>query len=298
MPMLTGAGTLPIRLSNQLPVPRWFQESTSAQLQRMQLRQTDVILASWPKSGTHWVHRAIRLLSLGAAHADNAMVLAEMLPATRPDTALPSTPWNPTGVDSFADLLTREPEHARLIVSHALPSMLPPLREGGIGKLVYVARDPRDVVTSNYFFMGTPKDGWDGSMRRFLAPDAETPNAFGGWFEHVATFEEEVRALGPKRACLIEYEAMHSDLPGCLAKLAALLGPEAEGRLAKEGDAIMAALGFDEMKAGASSHILRKGEAGGWREHFSEEDENALAAALAERLPRTPESLAGLGTWR
>ncbi len=33
-------------------------------------------------------------------------------------------------------------------------------------KLIYVTRDPRDVVVSNYFFLGTPKDGWDGSMNR------------------------------------------------------------------------------------------------------------------------------------
>ena len=42
---------------------------------------------------------------------------------------------------------------------------------------------------------GTPKDGWDGSMRRFCAPADETPNAFGGWFEHVRAFEAVVAAL-------------------------------------------------------------------------------------------------------
>ena len=62
---------------------------------------------------------------------------------------------------------------------HATPELLPSFERAG--KLVYVARDPRDVVTSNFFFMGTPADGWDGSMRRFCAPADETPNAFGPW---------------------------------------------------------------------------------------------------------------------
>jgi hypothetical protein len=115
----------------------------------------------------------------------------------------------------------------------------------------------------------------------------------------VLAFEGLVRRLGPERACVIEYEQMHADMPTCLERLAKLLGPQAEATLARERDAIQRALGFDVMKAeGASGHILRKGEAGGWKEHFSADDERRLAAACAERLPRTAESLVGLGTWR
>ena len=86
-------------------------------------------------------------------------------------------------------------------------------------------------------------------MNRFLAPPDQTPNAFGGWFEHVAAFERLVRSLGPERALVIEYEEMHADLRGCLARLAALLGGEAEARLrSEEGEAIERALQFDAMK--------------------------------------------------
>lgn len=264
----------------------------------MHPKPTDVVIASWPKSGTHWIFRAVRLLSMGAAYPDAPMTLAEMLPATQPAEALPPAPWNPTGLDSFDAMLAREPE-PRLLVSHATPDMLLPLATSAVGKLVYVTRDPRDVVTSNYFFMGTPKDGWDGSMNRFLASAAETPNAFGGWFEHVRAFELLVQSLGPERACVIEYEEMHRDMPSCLERLAKLLGPQAEETLARERDVIQRALGFDVMKSeGASGHILRKGQAGGWREHFSDDDERRLAAALAERLPPSADSLVGLGTWR
>ena len=137
-------------------------------------------------------------------------------------------------------------------------------------------------------------------MNRFLAPADETPNAFGGWFEHVRSFEALVRSLGPGRACVIEYEEMHADLRGCLARLAALLGEEAVARLhSAEGEAIEQALHFDAMKAsGGAKAVLRKGVAGGWREHFSEEDEARVAAALEQRLPRTEGSLAGVGRWR
>ena len=152
-------------------------------------------------------------------------------------------------------------------------------------------------------------------------------------------FEAVVASLGPERACVIEYEQMHGDLRGTLARLAALqhgqsvgpeanpdpdpnphpnpnpnpnpdpnpnpnqalLGPEAEARLRRDGDAIEAALGFDAMKADAGAghgRFLRKGVAGGWREHFSEVDEAALMAAVSERLPVEASSAAGVGSWR
>ena len=170
---------------------------------------------------------------------------------------------------------------------------------GGNGKLVYVARDPRDVITSNYFFMGEPKDGWDGSMQRFLAPAARTPNAFGGWPEHVTGFEQLVAKLGPERAVLVEYEEMHADLPGQLRRLAALLGPAAEARLAAHGDEICAALGFSAMQGEGSSdaRFLRKGKAGGWREHFSDGDAARVAAMVDERLPAAT-SAVGRNSWR
>ena len=67
--MLTGSGTVPRRCGGeQMPVPSWWQDSTSEALQALTLRPTDVVLCSWPKSGTHWVYRAVRLLT-GVAEA-------------------------------------------------------------------------------------------------------------------------------------------------------------------------------------------------------------------------------------
>jgi hypothetical protein len=303
--MLTGAGKLPRRLApTGLPVPAWFHEDTSAALRSLPLKANDVVLASWPKSGTHWVYRAIRLLTLTPAMKEPPMILAEMLPAKEPTEPLPPAPWNPTGTDHFEALMGREDElsrngGSRLLVSHGTPDLLPSSLEER-GKLVYVSRDPRDVVTSNYFFMGTPADGWSGSMDRFTASPEATPNAFGGWYEHVRAFERLASRIGPARALVIEYEAMHTDLPACLRQLAALLGPHAEATLAENEPEIIKQLGFSEMsQVGSHKTFLRKGVSGGWREHFSSSDEARIAAQVAARLPMEREiSVCGVGGWR
>ena len=149
--LLTGSLQAP-RMYRNLPVPGWFHESTSTALQTMELCPTDVVLSSWPKSGTHWVYRALRLLTMVGPPPEPPMVLAEML-KSGPGDQFCGGPASPD--DSFSALLEREAPlgSARLIVSHATPELLPSFQAG---KLVYVARDPRDVVTSNYFFMGAP----------------------------------------------------------------------------------------------------------------------------------------------
>ena len=55
--------------------------------------------------------------------------------------------------------------------------------------------------------MGTPKDGWAGSMNRWLSPAEACPNAFGGWFEHIRGFEKLARdSNGPdgQRVLIVE----------------------------------------------------------------------------------------------
>lgn len=297
--MLTGAGTLPRRYRGT-PVPKWFDEGTSQALERIELRSSDIVLCSWPKSGTHWIYRALKLLTKDTVDKEDSMVLAEMLPPQKPETPAVA-PWNPTGQDCFEAMLARQTD-PRIIVTHAPASWLPFARQECLGKLVYVCRDPRDTLVSNYFFMGTPADGWDGSMNRFLASAAETPNAFGDWFEHVLAFEELVCNLGPQSACLVEYELMQQDMLCQLEMLARLVGDDAEARLKKNKDAICEALAFKTMKENGSegafsdAKFLRKGVVGDWTAHFSEQDTMRFEEAIRARLPGSCN--VGKGTWR
>jgi hypothetical protein len=154
-----------------------------------------------PAPGTHWIHQALRLLSRDDeapkgdlklvemfppqemfpaqnrdVSAGPGMIIAQLASADEMDEKLKlfGTQHYSNGVgplyiqnDSLDALLEREAAgEFRLLVTHAPVSWLP-IKAGQPGaKLVYVTRDPRDVLVSNYFFLGTPKDGWDGSMNR------------------------------------------------------------------------------------------------------------------------------------
>jgi hypothetical protein len=92
---------------------------------------------------------------------------------------------------------------------------------------------------------------------------------------------------------------MHRDMSGQLRKLATLLGPTVEARLDAKMEEICAALRFDAMKeaGGKDAAFLRQGKVGGWRDHFSDDDEARMAQAIEERLPGT-RSKVGHSSWR
>ena len=282
--MLSGEGTLPRRCRG-VPVPMWFNEDTSAQFERMVLRPTDVILASYPRSGTHWVYNAIRLLTLtgsGPAPGDQPMALAE------------------SNVCSLEELLGRERGEPRVVVTHAPAQWLPALMgRSGSGKLVYVCRDPRDALVSNYHFESVPcRDGWEGCVERFLAPRDTSPDEWGSWFEQVGSYEQMVASMPPERACVVEYEEMAHSMPVALAKLARVLGAEAEARLKAHREFIYECLGFRTMKADPSfASFLRRGKAGGWRDRLSTEDAHRIVEAAEARLPRERSTI-GYCSWR
>jgi uncharacterized membrane protein YgcG len=292
-------------------VPPWFDTATSRKLENMALMPTDVVLASWPRSGTHWVYKALHLLSRDGARAMD-MQLVDTLPLAAhhlfPTEEKQMRPGAKLGdkTNTFESFLERQALDGdyRIFTTHA-PAAWLPFPGQGQGKLVYVARDPRDVAVSHYHFRGTSR-GWNDALEGFLAPAENSPKTFGAWFEHVAGFEAMVSALGQDRALIIEYEEMHKDLPAQLWRLARLLGPAAEARLAANMEDICSQLQFSAMKQSKHmrhvpvsrvSKLLRAGKTGGWRDQFSEEDANRMAAAVKERLP-TWMSRVGVASWR
>ena len=126
MPRLLTGALKPPRIYRNLPVPAWFHESTSEALQNMELRPTDIVLCSWPKSGTHWVYRALRLLTM-VAPPEPPMVLAEMLTS---DAVAEAPRFPPHADDTFPKYLERETD-PRIIVSHATPELLPSFERAG-----------------------------------------------------------------------------------------------------------------------------------------------------------------------
>ena len=177
----------------------------------------DTFLVSYPKSGSTWA----RFLVAALANPEETVSFLNI------DRLLPS-------VSSRSKRDLRNQSRPRLIKSHEY-------FDARYQNVIYVVRDPRDVVLSQYrFFLkrGAIDDGYalDRFVNRFLAGSL---NDYGSWGENVGSWL--AARQGAKRFLLLRYEDMLLETEKELMKVADFLGkqvaPEHLARCVEQGSA-------------------------------------------------------------
>ncbi len=177
----------------------------------------DTFLVSYPKSGSTWA----RFLLAALANPNETVSFANI------DRLLPS-------ISSRSKRDLRNHPRPRLIKSHEY-------FDARYQNVIYVVRDPRDVVLSQYrFFLkrGAIDDGYalDRFVDRFIAGSL---NDYGSWGENVGTWLAARQER--KRFLLLRYENMLRQTGQELTKVADFLGmqvsPEHLARCVEQGSA-------------------------------------------------------------
>lgn len=159
----------------------------------------DTFLVSYPKSGSTWA----RFLLAALANPSETVSFANI------DRLLPS-------ISSRSKRDLRNQARPRLIKSHEY-------FDARYQNVIYVVRDPRDVVLSQYrFFLkrGAIDDGYalDRFVNRFMTGDL---NSYGSWGENVGSWLATRQAN--KRFLLLRYEDMLGETARELTKVAEFL---------------------------------------------------------------------------
>ncbi|XP_051913519.1 cytosolic sulfotransferase 3-like [Hippocampus zosterae] len=231
----------------------------------------DIIIATYPKSGTTWVCYLLDRLFFGKTHPEKDTSLPLYMRVPFLELCIPG---HPKGKD-LADQLTITP---RLIKTHLPVQLVPDTFWEHNCKVVYVARNPKDVAVSHFHFSSMnsihPAPGdWDGFLQRFM--DGEM--AYGAWHKHVVGWWEKKQTY-PNLHYMF-YEDMIENLGREMDKLCSFLGmsPSAE-----EKESVMDAVKFDNMKDNKLTNFtnaplmnlkvspfMRKGKVGDWKNHFT-----------------------------
>ncbi|XP_075795951.1 sulfotransferase 2B1-like [Pelodiscus sinensis] len=230
-----------------------------------QFRDTDVLIATYPKSGTTWMQEILTLI-LSKGDPESATTIPNWARA----------PW--LEQTYFRDVLP-ETGGPRLITTHLPCQVLAPALRQAKAKVIYVARNPKDVVVSFYHFHKMAKFLPDpGSFEDFLLHFLDGTVQYGSWFQHIKGWLGQQLDLD---LFYITYEELHKDLSRSVERIADWLGFPLQP---EEIRAIEQHCSFSSMRENAmvnytlipceimdhsQGRFMRKGMVGDWKDHFS-----------------------------
>lgn len=224
----------------------------------------DTFLVSYPKSGNTWV----RFLLANLVYPNEVVGFANI------NQLLPSP-------DVLSKRFLKKLPRPRILKSHQ------PF-DGRFRKVIYLVRDPRDVVVSEYHFnlkkrYIAPDVSLDEFGRRFLAGET---SSYGSWWENVASWI--AARHGNPAFLLVRYEDLLADSIGETGRIADFLGIAAARERLQSAVERSSADRMRKLETEQGDHwsgskntrkeipFVRAAKAGGWR--------NSLPPHLAREI--------------
>uniref|UniRef100_A0A671WXE2 Sulfotransferase n=2 Tax=Sparus aurata TaxID=8175 RepID=A0A671WXE2_SPAAU len=228
-------------------------------------RPDDIVIATYPKSGTTWSQEIVPLIVNGGDL-----------------TCLQSPNWDRVPWLEY-DLNLEGRPSPRMYVTHLQYNMMPPSFFKVKPRVINVMRNPKDVFTSAiHYFEKASYHVSPGPQTKFLHKFLDGKVAYGSWFDHVKSW---LNAEDKEHMMHISYEEMIMDLKDSVSRIAQFLEiPLDDEVIEKIADRCL----FKNMKTNSSnfslspleidrlakSEFMRKGIAGDWK--------NQLTVAEAE----------------
>uniref|UniRef100_A0A8C5ZHL5 Sulfotransferase n=1 Tax=Marmota marmota marmota TaxID=9994 RepID=A0A8C5ZHL5_MARMA len=256
------------------PVGLYSPESISQAENTSNVHDDDIFIITYPKSGTTWM---IEILSLILKNGDPSWI--------RSVPIWERAPWCETIISAFT---LQDQTSPRLLSSHLPIQLFPKAFFSTKAKVIYLSRNPRDVVVSFYHYSkiarqlkdpGTP----DQFLENFLKGEGEP-----WWFKQTEGWR--VRKRGDLE------EQGSPDLQGSVQCICEFLGrPLDEEALSS----VVAHSTFGAMKANSMSNytllptslldhrqgaFLRKGVCGDWKNHFTVAQSEAFDRVYREQM--------------
>ncbi|XP_057196921.1 sulfotransferase family 2, cytosolic sulfotransferase 3 isoform X1 [Triplophysa rosa] len=255
-------------------------ENSLEYFEKFNLNDDDVIAITYPKSGTTWMQEILPPLLRGGD-----------LTAVQTIPNWDRVPWME---ETRAPLVMDKIPSPRAMVSHMPYQLMPPSFFTSKAKVIYVTRNPKDVLVSSFHFhkMASFLDD-PGTFEEFTEKFLAGKVLFGKWTDHVKSWRNP--ALGD-RILYVTYEEMIQDLRGVLERMLNFLGRQLS---AEALDSVVNHCTFKNMKTnnmsnyslvpeeimdGKKSPFLRKGISGDWKNHFSPELDGKFTATIQEEL--------------
>ncbi|XP_077998864.1 amine sulfotransferase-like [Glandiceps talaboti] len=261
-----------------VPMPSLFLSASNIDaLKTFEVRDDDVWVVSYPRTGSHWVRN----------------VIYNIVNCDKPEVALPMDDLAPfaecniftTGQPRHVELTAAPRSERRIIGSHFQTHMLPRELFERKGKVIYLLRNPKDTALSYYHFLPLKEeDSFREFAENFL--DGEVP--FGSYTDNIISWWKK------KDLCnfyLLHFEELKLDMDNGIRELAAELNITLSD---SDVETVKTRCSIEAMKKKAeemrnagklkSVKVYRKGVPGGWKSAFTVALSEKFDKVFADRL--------------
>ncbi|XP_077015415.1 amine sulfotransferase-like [Tamandua tetradactyla] len=254
-------------------------------LDDFEIRDDDVFIITYPKSGTIWTQQILSLIYYEGHR--NKTENVETL-----DRA-PFLEYNIRKVD-FSMMPS-----PRILTSHIPYYLAPRGLKNKKAKIVYTYRNPKDILISYYHFSNLlvrlqASDNLEQFMKQFL--DGKVVGSL--WFDHIRGWYEHKHDFN---ILFMKYEDMKKDLRSSVVKLCSFLDKE----LSEEDlDTVVRQATFQNMKYDPQANydtilkdevgtrndgcFLRKGTVGDWKRHLTVEQNERFDRIFQRKMKDFP----------
>ncbi|XP_038066080.1 sulfotransferase 1C2-like isoform X2 [Patiria miniata] len=258
------------------------------ELRSFEVRADDCWIVTYPKAGTTWVQEIMSAVmhdgNLEEVNKSHSMLRVPYFEQTFPEE-LPTT-------HRIAD----EMPSPRVIKSHLPGQLLPPQIWTKKAKIVYVIRNPKDLMVSFFHFEQMLNlKGAGLSFEEYLGYRNSKKASYGSWWDHYLYFWK--RRHQPN-VLVLRFEDLKRDLRGNVEIISQFLG---KALSAKTLDDITEHCSFINMKNNPMTNpdsllaadeipgrsFMRKGKSGNWKTHFTVAQNESMDALIKEKLHGT-----------
>ncbi|KAK9057787.1 hypothetical protein SSX86_022625 [Deinandra increscens subsp. villosa] len=262
--------------------------------QNFKAEPSDVFLCSPPKTGTTWLKSlAFAIVTREKFDESTSPLLTKLVHECVPFLER-----------QVAEIVAQRPNSGLPLIATHLPySSLPESVAASNCKIVYIYRNAKDAIVSDYHFRreALKLDMEDAPFEGAVEEFCEGFSSYGPYWDHILGYWK-ASLERPERILFLKYEDLKRDPASNVKRLAEFIGHPFSDDEEKVGvvDNIVSLCSFENLsnlevnktgkpKGGTLENRLyyRKGKDGDWKNHFTDEMKERIDKLMDEKLSGT-----------